>query len=201
MREIEVRIRLENDQKTELLKWLEEKAVFKGDEEHLEYYLNNPNETFFYQTKQGFKDAKDYMRVRFSEKGDSVCLKRFEIDLETSKSKNIDEIEYKVSSGEESLKLFEAVGFTEKTKVSKRRKKYDYKNFEVVLDEVEGLGFFAEVEIKNFPETVDIKEGYKEIRKFIFNDLGFKSYLECNRGYLSFLWNPEYNFTEIRTEI
>lgn len=195
MREIELRLKLSIEDKTLLEVWLKKEAKFVKHIEHKEFYLDNPNSTFFFKAKDGYKDAKDYMRVRMTEKGDSVCIKRFEIDMETGKSKNIDEIEYTVSSGEEALKLFEAIGFTDKTDVSKARDIFEFENFEIVLDTVNSLGSFAEIEIKGFPESKDIHEGYEEIRKVI-RKIGFTKYLECKRGYVSMLWNPEVNFTE-----
>jgi len=167
MREIEIRLKLSVKDKSLLKTWLESNAKFIKHIEHKEFYLDNPKSTFFFTAKDGYKDAKDYMRVRMTEKGDSVCIKRFEINVETGKSKNIDEIEYNVSDGKEAMKLFEAIGFTDKSDVSKSRDIYEYENFEIVLDTVHSLGDFAEIEIKNFPEDKDITEGYEEIRKVI----------------------------------
>ncbi|MEP7104063.1 MAG: class IV adenylate cyclase [Candidatus Dojkabacteria bacterium] len=195
MREIEIRVKLSSDDISLLQSWLKSNAKFKTTVEHTEFYLNNLDKSFFYTSKTGYKDAKDYLRVRMTEKGDSVCLKRFEIDFETGKSKNIDEIEYNASNGQEAFKLFKALGYTDITDVSKTRDVYDYENYEIVIDNVKGLGFFAEVELKNFPEDKDIREGFKIIRSFI-QKMGFKTYLECKRGYVSMLWNPDFNFTE-----
>ena len=197
MREIEIRIKLVDNQKDLLMSWLKANAKFIKNIEHKEFYLNNPNNTFFFTSKDGYKDARDYLRVRMTEKGDSVCLKRFEIDSETGKSKNIDEIEYAVSDGKEALKLFQNLGYTELSDVSKVRDVYEFENFEIVLDTVNSLGDFAEIEIKNFPEDKDIKDGFAEIRNFI-KQIGLNKYLECKRGYVSMLWNPEVDFTEER---
>jgi len=198
MREIELRLKLSPEDKTLIKTWLEKNAKFIKHIEHKEFYLDNPKSTFFFTAKDGYKDAKDYMRVRMTEKGDSVCIKRFEIDMETGKSKNIDEIEYNVSSGDEALKLFDAIGFTDKSDVSKSRDAYEYENFEIVLDKVNSLGDFAEIEIKGFPEEKDIHEGYEEIRKVI-KKIGFTKYMQCNRGYVSMLWNPDHDFTIEKT--
>jgi adenylate cyclase class 2 len=44
------------------------------------------------------------------------------------------------------LRMFEALGFPRGLEVAKRRHEYDMGGFHVLIDEVEGLGTFAEVE-------------------------------------------------------
>jgi predicted adenylyl cyclase CyaB len=144
MREIEIKIKLSTEENTKLQTWIDANMEATGQSEQLEYYLNNPNQTFMFKHKLGYLDAADYMRVRFEKEGGSVCLKRFKIDPETSASENLAEMEYKVDDPQAALELFSALGYTEQTKVLKRRRKYKNSEVEIVIDDVEGLGQFAE---------------------------------------------------------
>lgn len=134
--------------------------------------------------------------MRTTEKGDEVTLKKFAVD-EKGNSKNLAEIEFKVSDGKQALKLFEELGFKVSVTIDKYRKYYDYENFEIAVDDVKGLGMFAEFEIKNFPEDADIKDGFIKIKAFM-KSIGFEEYKECVRGYVSFFWNPDYSFINIK---
>ncbi|MBL8015579.1 MAG: class IV adenylate cyclase [Candidatus Doudnabacteria bacterium] len=193
MIEIELKIKIDAASAEKLTKWLKQNAEAKGEKHQLEYYLDNPDKTFFFQSELGYKDAANYFRVRFSDKGDSVCLKIFEVDPKSTKSKNLDEIEFTVSDGEESLKLFKTLGFTDLTKVEKTRKSYAYKNFEIELDTVEGLGNFVEIEIKE--NDITVEEGKAKIRELL-KQIGITRFQNCSRGYVSMLWNPDYEFGE-----
>ncbi len=191
--EIELKIKITDEQLMLLTKWLTDNAEFKGEENHREVYLNNPNSTFFFTQKHGgYKDTMDYMRIRFSNKGDSVCLKHFYEDPKRpGETTHCDEYEYNVSDGEMALKLFEQLGYTDNTWMEKRRKKYDIKDFGIVIDNVKDLGIFVEVELKKEVDNID--EGKQQILELLKN-IGIKKFLMQTRGYMSMLWNPGYEF-------
>lgn len=198
MREIEIRVKLNDSEENMLRAWLDTNAKKTGEKKHLEHYLDNSNKSFMFDSKLGYRDAENYLRVRYSEKGDSVCLKNFEINRETGKSKNIDEIEFNVSSGDEALKMLKSLGFIISGTIDKSRESFNYENFDIEIDDVKGLGKFAEFEIKGVEESADISVGFDQI-KLLLKKIGFKSYLESNRGYLSMLWNPDYDFNKLKT--
>lgn len=193
MREIEIKIKLNDLENTRLQTWIDANLQASGESEQLEYYLNNPNQTFLFTHKLGYKDAADYLRVRFEKAGGSVCLKRFKIDQETAASENLAEMEYKVDDAEAALELFSALGYTEQTKVLKRRRKYSNTEVEIVIDDVEGLGKFAEIEL--LEQVEDFQAGREKLRQ-VLREIGFETVVECSRGYVSMLWNPGYEFGE-----
>jgi predicted adenylyl cyclase CyaB len=198
-REIEVRFKLTPEQKEAFLLWVKKNSTFQHETHHVEYYLNNPSNSFIFENKNGFKDSEHYLRVRFDEKkGDSVCLKVFKIDQEKHTSENVDEIEYSVSSGKEALHLFSTLGYTEQLLVDKKRDVYltNDQLFEICIDEVKSLGTFAEVELKEQVDG-DIKIGFKKIYDFL-RTVGIASINEQHRGYVSMLWNPTEDFGRIR---
>jgi predicted adenylyl cyclase CyaB len=194
-REIEVRFKLDDAQKALLTNWLVANASEENETHHIEHYLDNPASTWIFQNKNGYKDSDHYLRVRKDEKkGDSVCLKIFEIDQEKQTSQNLDEIEFSVSDGDETLKLMKTLGYTNEIIIDKKRKKYLTNDgcFEICIDDVKGVGFFAEIELREQVEG-DIKNGWQKIYTFL-KELGFKEIDEQHRGYVSMLWNPEMNF-------
>jgi predicted adenylyl cyclase CyaB len=198
-REIEVRFKLNEIQKELLINWLAINASEDATTHHIESYLDNPTKPWVFQNKNGFKDSDHYMRVRKDEqKGDSVCLKIFEIDQEKQTSQNLDEIEFKVSDGGEALKLLQTLGYTDEIVVDKTRRKFltNDTRFEICIDEVKGLGFFAEVELRE-QIVGDIHIGWKMIYDFLKN-IGFTEIDEQHRGYVSMLWNIDTDFGKVR---
>ena len=58
-----------------------------------------------------------------------------------------EEISVAVSSGEEFEEILNYLGFFPVAEVRKRREEFEWKGAEICLDEVEGLGQFAEIEV------------------------------------------------------
>ncbi|SRR5260221_1499955 len=195
-REVEIKFKVDKKELKVLAKWLKDNAEFKKEIHHVEYYLDNPKISFIFRNKNGFVDSADYLRVRFAEGKDSVCLKRFTIDEESQTSENIDEIEYSVSKGEDALKLFKNLGYTNETIIDKTRKIYDYRNFEIVIDNIKNLGDFTEIELKEDFEG-DIKIGRDKIYNLL-KEIGFKEIRVQMRGYVSMIWNPDKDFTKVK---
>lgn len=86
MKEIEIKIQISPEQREQLQKWLDKNAEFTGEKQHVEYYLDNPENSLRFEHKLGYIDASHYLRVRTTEKGDSICLKIFDINLEDGSS-------------------------------------------------------------------------------------------------------------------
>lgn len=59
------------------------------------------------------------------------------------------EEELKVSSFESAVNILQALGFREVAVIKKHRALYELEEFKIHLDEVENLGFFIEVEVKD----------------------------------------------------
>jgi adenylate cyclase class 2 len=192
-REIELKVSINLEYLTQLRDWLQKNAKFIGEETHLEYYFDNPQNSWkFNHPLLNIIDSENYLRVRKTEKASSVCLKVFKIDRETGKAENLDEIEYDVSDFGEAVKLFESLGYTDKTIIDKKREKYDSEKFEIVIDDVKGLGIFVEVELKEQIDG-DIKIGFNKIKDFL-KSIGIEEFQVQKRGYISMLWNPEIDF-------
>jgi predicted adenylyl cyclase CyaB len=192
--ELELKIQINSDQLTLLKNWLRKNTEYINSSSHKEYYLSNPKDPFLFENKDGLKDARSYMRVRFSDKGDSVCLKKFHDDpLRPGVYSHCDEYETGVEDGKELLDLFMELGYTDVTKVEKKRDKYNTKDFEIVIDEVKNLGQFVEVELNE--EVEDTEKGRMKIYEFL-RMVGIVKFKVMTRGYVSMLWNPDKDFGE-----
>ena len=87
-----------------------------------------------------------------------------------------------IESAKKAKDIFEEIGFREVRSVKKNRQYYTYKNFEISLDDVEGLRPYMEIEIalednNNYSDAQD--EIFKLFEKLGITD-GFErtSYLE-----------------------
>lgn len=198
-REIEVKIKLTKSDKNLLEKWLKTNAKFVKEENHLEYYLNNPNNSTKFIHKEGFIDFEIYFRVRFHKDNKAqINLKKFKIDQINGKAENIGEIEFNSDNAQNSLEFFTTLGYIDQTIIKKHRDIYIFSDFEIVIDNVEGLGYFAEFELKNFDDSLETKKLFDEVFDFI-KKIGFKNILVQKRGYVSMLLNPQVDFTKKKT--
>ena len=159
-----------------------------------DYYFDHPKFPVTFINVEGIKDAEKYLRVRLESKGDSVCLKDWHEDPEKpGKYTHCDEYESSLEDGEVLIDLLKNLGYEESALVDKKRKSYEYENFEIEIDEVANLGVFVEIELKQ--QVEDAKEGLKKIYKFL-KMVGISEIEMQNRGYVSMIWNPDYDFSE-----
>lgn len=77
--------------------------------------------------------------------------------------------------------IFKCLGLKELLTISNYRKYYKYGNYEIVLENVEELGVFLEVEYKGELSDAGILNAHKDIQLFI-NNLGFSTSPELNAG-------------------
>ena len=192
--EIEVKIRVVDSISEKITAWMKKNAEFKYRITQEEYYLNNPNSSWFRTHQSGYRYALQYLRVRFTKNGDSVCFKNWETsDKQGEAGLFCKDIEYKVNCGKQALALFKSLGFTDTTKFYKLRETYVYQDIEISIDTVEGLGCFIEFEIK-VRQHEDQKYEYNRLISFIENDLAISDYKIQKQGFIILLWNPNFEF-------
>jgi adenylate cyclase class IV len=107
-KEIEIKFTLEQTKRTAFEAWLETHATFKGIEYHKEIYLNNPKSSFFFNHKDGFKDAHVTVRLRSKIIGqickDLFCSKVCHVD-DQNRTVSRDEFEIDLSALDASKSL------------------------------------------------------------------------------------------------
>ena len=95
-----------------------------------------------------FAETDEALRIRTTltegEKNIFITYKGPKINKE---SKTREEIEMAIEDSVKAKKIFEHIGFKEVRAVRKNRDYYSYENFEISLDDVEGLEPYMEIEI------------------------------------------------------
>ena len=130
-----------------------------------------------------FAKSDEALRIRTTKENDNtnifITYKGPKID---SKSKTREEIEIGIENSEKCSKIFQHLGFTKVRAVKKNRQYYNYKNFEISLDDIEGLDPYMEIEIA-LEDGSDYSEAQEKIFD-LFKELGINegfertSYLE-----------------------
>ena len=155
MIEVEVKAKIDDFEKMD--EKLKELGAVKTRKEYQEdIYFNSPI--------VDFKKSDEALRIRTTESdGETnifITYKGAKID---SKSKTRKEIEIAVEDAEKCSEIFENIGFEKQRSVCKTRRYYSYENFEISLDDIEGLEPYMEIEI-----TLDDGSEYTKAQESIF---------------------------------
>jgi adenylate cyclase class 2 len=151
MKDIEIEIQTRIEKSETLKKFLEKEAQFISENRQIDEYFNPAHEDFTLA-----KPIEEWFRIRDEKNVFSINYKKWH--YENGIGKYADEFETTVGDKETARKLFIALDFKSLVTVDKTRRKYMYKDFEVALDNVVGLGNFVEVEYKgtsdNTPDEI-----------------------------------------------
>ncbi len=138
--EIEIKVKIESSEKLTAL--LSEEGVLKYTDKQIdEYYV--PSHRNFME----LDPVEEWLRLRDSNGVYSFNYKKWIYNSE-GKSNHCDEYETKIENIEEMRKILTAVDFKPLVIVDKNRIAWDYQDYEISFDKVEGLGDFIEIEYK-----------------------------------------------------
>ena len=153
---VEVEIKIQLDSLEEVRKVLPEFGKLTKSIRQIDEYYTPYHRDFFAHKPHPI----EWLRIRANP--DKVI---FEYDKSINKEADgqqecAHEYETGLSQPNEFRKILEFLDFKKVITINKQREYWDCKDFEVALDNVEGLGFFVEVEAKgNFENTIKAKEG------------------------------------------
>lgn len=174
MIEVEVKAKInsfkEIEEKLEKLGAVKSKNEFQED-----IYFNSP--------VVDFAKTDEALRIRTTNNDIFITYKGPKIDKD---SKTRKEIEMSIESSEKAKGIFEEIGFREVRTVRKNRQYYTYENFEISLDDIEGLDPYMEIEIC-LEDGKDYSEAQDKIFK-LFEKLGITEGFE-RTSYLELLEN------------
>lgn len=178
MIEVEVKAKInsfkEIEEKLENIGAVKTKKEFQED-----MYFNSP--------VVDFAKTDEALRIRTTIEDDDtnifITYKGPKID---SKSKTRKEIEMGIDDSSKCADIFEEIGFEKVRTVRKNRKYYKYENFEISLDDVEGLEPYMEIEI-GLEDGEDYSEAQNKIFE-LFEQLGITEGFE-RTSYLELLEN------------
>ncbi len=186
MKEIEVEVAFDNTKK-EMIELLS-KYEYLGEKEIYDIYYYDP-------LRDNLKPESDLrlnetFRIRKTDKGCYMTYKK-----QHFKGKlwiYSDEYEVVIENFETVKTIISMLGLEYLITVHNKRRVYRYNNFEIELEDVEGLGIFLEVErLSKDADEMKVKE---EIRNFIRN-LNLKNVRELNIGKNQYLLSQKMNRT------
>jgi predicted adenylyl cyclase CyaB len=192
-KEIEVKLILEPQQFDALRIWTQCNAVSIGVQEQTDYYFDLPAASFMYTNLAGLIDVDSFLRLRKIIEGQSVLTSKVKtFDPLTDRICDIDEYETSVADGAVTRMILESIGYNVIATIQKKRTIYQSFPFEISFDEVEGLGLFVEIELKE--QTLSNQAGINKIHDFM-RSIGLTTCRSSTRGYLNMILNPGYDFS------
>ncbi len=138
--EIEIQVQIENSKG--LAAFLKEKASFVGESHQIDSYYSPAHRDF-----TSVRPIKEWLRLRNSSGKYSINYKNWHFDKK-GHSHYCDEYETPIQSLEQLENIFTALNMKPIVVVDKMRKIWNFKDYEIALDTIKGLGDFVEVEYK-----------------------------------------------------
>lgn len=130
-----------------------------------------------------FAKTDEALRIRTTDNNTFITYKGPKLNDEAKTRK---EVEMTIESSEKAKDIFEEIGFRKVRTVRKNRQYYRYENFEISLDDVEGLSPYMEIEIE-VSEGEDYSEAQNKIFE-LFKKLGITDGFE-RTSYMELLEN------------
>ncbi len=152
MIEVEVKARISSFEEME--KNLEKIGAEKTKTEFQE-------DIYFASPVADFAKTDEALRIRTTDNNTFITYKGPKLNKDAKTRK---EVEMTIESAQKARDIFEEIGFTPARIVKKSRKYYTYENFEISLDDVEGLPPYMEIEI-----TLKENEDYSKAQDKIFD--------------------------------
>src|SRR3989338_1929221 len=140
MKDVEIEIQVKLGDVSKLLEFLKKHASFKGEKHQVDEYFSPAHRKFL-----DVRPVKEWLRLRDSDGKYSINYKNWYYDA-NGKSDYGDEYESKLENSDSLKKILKALNFSSLVIVDKNRKIWVYKDYEVAIDSVKGLGEFVEIE-------------------------------------------------------
>lgn len=135
--EKEIKFRILEGDKEEILRTLKEFSKYEGKEKQVDIYFSHPQKDYAV-TDEALRLRKSGERVELTYKGPKFG----------QMTKSREELSVDISSLEMGRLILERLGFNPRFTVEKERENFSYKNLIISVDTVSGLGLFLEVEAK-----------------------------------------------------
>ena len=173
---IEVEVKAKINSFEDMEKKLEDIGASKSKKEFQE-------DIYFASPIVDFAQTDEALRIRTTNNNTFITYKGPKLN---DKAKTRKEVEMTIENSEKAKDIFTEIGFMEVRTVRKNRQYYTYENFEISLDDVEGLDPYMEIEIA-LDDSEDYSQAQDEIFK-LFEKLGITDGFE-RTSYLELLEN------------
>ncbi|MFH2063277.1 MAG: class IV adenylate cyclase [bacterium] len=158
-REIEIKIRAKDSEP--LLRFLEENGSLKSEKHQRDEYFTPANRNFVKE-----EPVKEWLRLREEEGRCSLDYKNWHY-ADDGRAYHCDEYEVGLDNPVGLKNILRALDFESLIVVDKERRTFMFKDYEIALDCVEGLGDYVEVEYKGDENVSDTKKVAEEMREFV----------------------------------
>ncbi|MHB9286148.1 class IV adenylate cyclase [Halobacteriales archaeon Cl-PHB] len=174
MYEVEVKVRTAHDGLRDRLESLD--ADRDGTVRQVDTYYSAPH--------REFAETDEALRIRQeTRQGTTTTELTYKGPRVEAESKTREEIETAVADGEATDGILTALGFDPAATVEKRRERWQYGPYLVVLDSVDGLGEFVEVETDATESLESARDGVYDV----FRELGLDPTDQTTTSYLGLL--------------
>lgn len=162
-KEIEIKVIVKNPEETE--KNILRIPNYLRTAEQTDKYFVPKNNDFFKE-----KLTKEFLRIRHDGKNSHLNYSYCHYDDE-GHFLSTDEYESIIKNPADVEELLKKIGMVYKVTVKKLRKYFIYNDFEITLDNIEGLGYFIEIEAKKYFESPEktIDECYNILNRLNIN--------------------------------
>lgn len=178
--EIEIKVRVENVKPLDAL--MQKEGQFKGEVKQVDEYFTPAHVDY-----TSVSPVREWLRLRNEDGTFSINYKNYHFGAD-GKAEYCDEVETEVDEVGKVEKIFSAVGFRTLTRVEKLRSQWTYKDYEIAIDSVAGLGDFVEIEFNK--KSVDPKKVTDDMMRFL-SDLGVGKIQRSYQGYPFMLLFPD----------
>ena len=173
---IEVEVKAKINSFKEMENKLEKLGAVKSKKEFQE-------DIYFASPIVDFAKTDEALRIRTTNNDTFITYKGPKLN-ENAKTRK--EVEMTIESASKAKDIFTEIGFKEVRTVKKNRQYYQYKDFEISLDDVEGLNPYMEIEI-SLEDNQDYNDAQNKIFE-LFKKLGIEDGFE-RTSYLELLEN------------
>jgi adenylate cyclase, class 2 len=184
MADTEIEIQVQVDNIGALLDFLKANAKFLEKRRQIDEYFTPVHRNFL-----GVRPAVEWLRLRDSNGVFSTTYKKWHVD-EEGKTQYADEYETKIENIDQLRKIFTVIDIKPLITVDKERDIWLYKDYEVAIDKIKGLGDFVEVEYKGENHEISPKEVTTEMVKFL-KDVGCGTIKRNYVGYPFMILYPD----------
>ena len=163
MNDVEIEITVDIENSKPLIEFLEKEAEFKKEKHQVDEYFSPAHRNFL-----DVRPVKEWLRLRDEDGNYSLNYKNWHYDKNGKNSCYCDEYETKVEEIGKIKKILEVLDFKSLVIVDKVRKTWVWKDYEIDVDSVKGLGDFVEIEYIG-KEEVEPKKTTEEMVDFLKN--------------------------------
>ncbi len=178
--EIEIQVIVKNPEEAE--RKLRDSARFISAKDQKDEYFVPQHKDFFEKDP-----PQEYLRVRYQDGKNEIGYHYLHFGEDNEKSKT-DEYETEIKDPEMMSIILKKLDMKHVLTVTKHRKTFDYKDFEIVIDIIEELGTFMEIEAKKmFGTPADTIKKCKEV----LDELDIEWELPKTKGYPVMIWKSK----------